>query len=372
MKNIILLALLTGTYLVSFSQNASFVISGSSIKLVNTGDIKLALHNTNFENNAADSAVQGDSEFILTGLNETTMGGLFANNFQKLKIDKIGSSVLLGHHLNVSHQLSLVAGNFDIRSHNLNLGTANLLGGSDLSYIKTSGEGVLKRFLKAGDQLFPVGNTSYNPALLTQAGTSSDTFNIRVADKVTGDGLGLGDLIPHPFVNRSWAIGATKSSGSNNVNIRLHWDEAHEINDFDDSSSFMVRHDGTKWEKLGGLLGSALDKSAHTVNGISHFSTFSVSSHALLVSNILHSLIKVYPIPFVSNFTIEIASKLDEKVQLRLYTISGKLVAERTMLLKIGLNKLVMSDLSQLLPDNYVLVIATNEKLISKRLVKIQ
>ena len=372
MKKIVILVIFFGNCLASFSQNANFIISGRSLKLVNAGDVKLTLHNTNFENNASDSALSGESEFILTGLNETTVGGTFANNFQKLKIDKSGTSVLLGQHLDISQQLSLNSGNIDIGSKNLNLGSANILGGSDLSYIKTSGNGVLKRFLTEGEQLFPVGNTSYNPALLIQAGFSSDTFNVRVADKVTSDGSEVGNTLPHPFINRSWTIGANKSSGSNNVNIRLHWNEEHEINGFDDSSSFIVRHDGVNWEKLGGILGKAFDKNAHTVNNISHFSTFSVSSYSALVSNVLHRINKVYPIPFVSSFTIEIASKLVEKAQLRLYSINGSLVAENTMQLNIGLNKLIMNNLDKLLPDNYILVIATDKKIISKRVMKIR
>lgn len=371
MKKIILLVVLAGICLTTFSQNANFIITGSSLKLINTGGVKLLLHNTNFENNAADSSVQGDSELILTGSNEITMGGLFANSFHNLQIDKLGSAVILGHHLNISNQLTLNSGNVDIGSNNLNLGTGNLVGGSDSSYIKTSGSGVMKRYLTRGDQIFPVGNASYNPAVLTNTNSSSDTFNIRVMDNVTQDGSGLGFTLPFPFVKRSWSVGTSKTGGDNNVSIRLHWDKEQEMNGFTNAVSFMVRHDGANWEKLGSILGNAFDKNSHTVKGISHFSTFSISSHSELISNILQRINKVYPNPFTSSFTIEIASKLEERAKLRLYSISGNLVAESTMELKIGLNPIQMKNLDHLQPDNYILMVETNQQLFSKRIVKL-
>ncbi len=371
MKKITFLVLLVGAYSALYSQNANFIITGTSLKLINTGGVKLLLHNANFENNASDSAVQGESEFILAGSNETSLGGSFANSFQKLQINKEANSVLLGHHLNISKELSLVSGLIDIGLHSLIMGNANLIGGSDISYIKTSGIGVLKRNLTNMDQLFPVGNASYNPAVLTNSGTTNDTVNIRVIDNVTANGTGFGATLLLPFVKRSWSVGTNKPSGESKVNIRFHWDKAHEVNGFKDSSSFIVRHDGVKWEKLGGVLGNLINKSTQTVQGISQFSTFSISSHALFVSNIFHRLNKVYPNPFTTSFTIEIASKLVEKAKIRVYDLNGRLVAESTMDLNIGINTVQLNHLSQLTAGTYMLAVETNKQIISKRIIKL-
>ena len=372
MKKIIFTVVFVVICTMSFSQNANFIITGSSLKIINSGGVKLLLDNTNFENNASDSSIQGQSEFIITGINSTTMGGSFSNNFQNLQINKSGSAVMLSHHLNVSNLLTLTSGNIDIGSNDLNLGTANLVGGSDNSYVKTSGTGVLKRHLITGDQTFPVGNATYNPAILTNnSSTSSDTFNVRVTDNVTLDGTGLGITLQHPFVNRSWSVGATKLDENNNVTLRLHWEEEHEINGFNKANSFMVRHDGKNWEKLGGVLASTFDNNSHTVTDINHFSTFSISSHPLFISNVLHRINKIYPNPVISNLTIEIASKLEENANLKIYTINGSFIVENIIQLRIGLNTIQMNNLSHLQEGIYIICVETNQQVYSKRFIKI-
>lgn len=370
MKKIIFIATFVAMLTASYAQNANFIVTGSSIKIINSGGIKLLLHNTNYENNAADSSFQGESELILTGSNQTTMGGAFANNFQKLEINKSGSAVILGHFLNVSNQLMLTSGNIDIGSNNLNLGTANLIGGSDESYVKTSGSGVMKRYLTTGEHIFPVGNASYNPAVLTSSSlTTSDTFNVRVKDNVTHDGTGLGNTLPLPFVKRSWDIGEA-TQGGNNISVGLHWDEQHGINGFSNLNSFIVRHDGNSWEKMGGQLGSAFAKNSHTVHQIDDFSTFSISSHSELVSNVLHKINKIYPNPVISNLTIEIASKLEEKANLRIYAMNGSLIAERIIQLRIGLNTNQMNNLSHLQSGVYIICVETNQQVYTNRFIK--
>ena len=371
MKKIILLVVLLGNYFSILAQNANFILTGTSLKLTNSGGVKLVLDNANYENNASDSSLQGESDLILTGSNQTTMGGLFANNFQKLQINKQENSVLLGHELTVSQELSLVSGLIDIGAHSLNMGNANLRGGSDNSYVQTSGTGVLKRNLTNGDQLFPVGNISYNPAILTNTGTTNDTVIIRVIDNVTADGTGFGNTLSLPFVKRSWSVETNKPSGENKVSMRFHWDKSHEVNGFNDSSSFVVRHDGANWERLGGTLGNVLNKSTHTVHGISQFSTFSISSHALLVSNVLPRLIKTYPNPFTTVFTIEIASKIAEKAKISVYGINGQLLIESTFDLNIGINTVELNQLSQLAAGTYVFAVETNNQVISKKIMKL-
>lgn len=371
MKKIILVATLIAILDPTYAQNANFIITGSSIKIINSGDVKFLLHNTNYENNAADSTFQGESELILTGSNQTTMGGVFANNFQKLQINKSGSAVMLGHILNVSNQLMLTSGNIDIGSNNINLGTADLIGGSDESYVKTSGSGVMKRYLTTGDNIFPVGNASYNPAVLTSNSlTTSDTFNVRVIDNVTHDGTGIGNTIPLPFVKRSWDIGET-TQGGDNISVGLHWDEQHGINSFSNINSFIVRHDGNGWEKMGGQLGSEFAKNSHAIHDIENFSTFSISSHPELVSNILHRINKIYPNPVISNLTIEIASKLEEKANLRIYAINGSFITENIIQLTIGLNTIQMNNLSHLKAGSYIICVETNQQVYSKKFIKI-
>jgi len=371
MKTIILVLIIVGNYSSLFAQNANFILTGTSLKLTNSGGVKLVLDNANYENNASDSSLQGESELILTGSNQTTMGGLFANNFQKLQINKQENAVLLGHQLTVSQELSLVSGLIDIGPHSLNMGNSNLIGGSDDSYVQTSGTGVLKRNLTNGDQLFPVGNASYNPAVLTNTRTTNDTVTIRVIDNVTADGTGFGNTLSLPFVKRSWSVGTNKPSGENKVSMRLHWDEAHEVNGFNDSSSFIVRHDGVNWERLGGTLGNVMNKSTHTVHEISQFSTFSISSHAFLVSNVLPRLIKIYPNPFTTSFTIEIASKLAEKAKVSVYGINGQLLIESAFDLNIGINTVELNQLSQLAVGTYVFAVESNNQVISKRIIKL-
>lgn len=171
--------------------------------------------------------------------------------------------------------LYLTSGNLVLSSNNMT--AQNITGGSATSYVKTNSTGVLIRPEFGAYTLFPVGNSAYNPAGITNSGTA-DSYNVRVVDNVTADGTGVGSTITNPVVNRTWMISEGLSGGSN-VNLKLFWNGAGEqINNFNLANSPYMAHYSTTWDNWGGVVTASVAEKS----GITTFSPFTVMSNTAL------------------------------------------------------------------------------------------
>lgn len=242
-----------------------------------TGTLNLSgdwVNNGTFTSNAGNTAV-------FNGSNASTIGGSGANNFYKLTMNKGNAEVVttLASALNtVTHELILTSGILDIAGYDLDLAANTVSGGlTSASYVRTSGAGVFKRNVGSSATLFPIGNSAYNPATLTNSGTS-DKYSIRVIDNVTEDGTAVGAQTTMAVVNRTWMINEQVAGGSN-VTLTLGWNpgQFEEINAFDASTAFIAHYmaDEGLWDNIGGTVQSA---GVIQAAGITSFSPFTVSS----------------------------------------------------------------------------------------------
>ncbi len=212
-----------------------------------------------FEGNASQNAI-GDAPL----------------NIAKLRVDN-GNRLLLGNHVNVSNRVDLTNnGDIELGAFNLNIASGGIVTGYDAAnYIITNGTGTLEQAMNSGDvKKFPVGNNSYNPATISNAGISDD-FQIRVEDIVYSSGTSGSPETAH-IVNRSWHISETVIGGSIS-DITLEWDAAEELT-FDRLNCGVAHWNGTIWEhfSMSAATNISTTRWAQTRIGQSSFSPFVV------------------------------------------------------------------------------------------------
>jgi hypothetical protein len=203
----------------------------------------------------------------------TKAGG---ETFPFMIVDKASGNVILVNNVTVSGGLTLTNGLVEVGTNNMIMGAALLTGGSATSYVKTASTGVLNRNVGSNATTFPVGNSTYNLAIVTNAGTA-DAFSLRVIDNVTADGTGVGAPTTEAVVNRTWMVNETTTGGSN-VTLRLYWNGAGEqINGFNPASAFIAHYIASSglWDNIGF---SGQGAGYFETNNITSFSPFTISS----------------------------------------------------------------------------------------------
>lgn len=262
--------------------NAQMVVNGAAAKIVSVGASSIVLNDISYQNEASSAHLLGSEltmKFTGTGVSSMTISSStgLSTTPANLTMDRAGG-VLLQSPLEISNTLSLINGKLDLTTFDLNMFSSAIVGGSAASYVKTSSTGVLGRNVGSVATNFPLGNVAYNPAILTNTGTS-DNFTMRVVDNVTANGTGVGATTAEAVVKRTWMIDEATAGGSN-ATIRLYWNGAgEEINTFAASSAFMAHYisAASMWDNIGGTLGAGYVETT----GNSSFSPFTISSSPL-------------------------------------------------------------------------------------------
>lgn len=164
-------------------------------------------------------------------------------------------------------------------------GTLEAVAGGTYSFaaevpVKTEGTGKFVRNVAATDAVFPVGaGTSYNPAILNNAGTA-DNFEVTV--KATIDNA-VTDATK--VVNRQWTINEQAAGGSN-VTLKLGWLAADQASGFNPANPVVIaRWTGAAWQSTTATVtgaGTVADPYIATASGFTAFSPFIVANAAAL------------------------------------------------------------------------------------------
>ena len=207
----------------------------------------------------------------------TISGSASTHTFNGLEMNKNGE-VQLSVPVSINGNVTLTNGLLNIGVFDLDLPSNTIIGGSAISYIKTSSSGVLKRNVAASMVNFPVGKSTYNPAELNNS-TGTEKFSVRVVDNVADNGNNA-DSDPTTtmaVVNRTWMIDEEVIGGSD-ATVRLYWNPgtAEEINGFTPIAAFMAHYSSSQsmWDNIGG----AVMANYVETNGNSDFSPFTISS----------------------------------------------------------------------------------------------
>lgn len=219
-------------------------------RTTNSGAISVGANSPNtttingvFENIGAGVVWQGSAEKIfrngirgagnIDGQNGTTPSGKFIINGTTAELGGSGSLVLpttngldIGSNLNNTlvtvTSNKTITGNVTLLSTNntyVELGANNLTvtgtvsNGGQNAYIRTNGIGFLKLNLIGSTKTFPIGNTSYNPVIITNG--SNNDFSARVENDINP-----GIAFPSFGINRTWSILASAATAGVNVTFQ--------------------------------------------------------------------------------------------------------------------------------------------------------
>jgi len=216
--------------LFSFLTSSALLLNAQQLK-VTGGNLKvnnasLVLQDMDLVNNGTFSFTNGN--VVFAGTTTNVISGTSNTLFDSLTINKSNGEVQLEQDAIVATFLNLQNGNLDLQTNHLKMLDPSYISGASASgYVQTSGTGTLARPVADADVTFPVGNSTYNPAILNNDGGSADFYSIRVRDELLENGSS-GAQVTEYGVNRTWEIGEETGGGSN-LDVTLAWDNTDEI-----------------------------------------------------------------------------------------------------------------------------------------------
>ncbi len=208
------------TYVLSGAATSTFVAAtGSTLISANT---TTAANGGAIQTSTAFGSVQTTTRtFSAAGVSYTFNGASVATgnaiasatntNIKNLTINSSSNVALTSSAvLSATGVLTFTSGSLDIGANDLTLTSgATVSGAGTGKYVKTSGAGQLKRTALTTAFTFPVGNSAYNPIILTNTGTS-DTYGV-----IAKDGTVPNATDATLCVNRYWAVTEGTTGGGN-------------------------------------------------------------------------------------------------------------------------------------------------------------
>ena len=267
------------------AQNTQFYINNGTV--TTSGAAKIILNDAKFVNDG--TFVAGNSQVEFTGTANATIEGTSPTTFYNLKVNKTTNNVGLVQNVTVENEVDLAIGKLVLGDYDLTMGDAADFSSniSETQYVQTDGTGFLIRKVETAGVLFPVGNATFNPAVLKNIGTV-DNFSIRTLDNFYEDGT-TGNIVTEDVVNRTWLVEESVAGGSD-LTLRLLWLPSQEATGFTPAESYMTYHDGVEWidfsEDAALTDGTFTNYSYLESIGVSDFSPFSIRSGRLVAATL--------------------------------------------------------------------------------------
>lgn len=215
----------------------------------------------------------------MTGSKLTSCGILYINN---------SAGVSLSASLSVGSMLVFTSGKIYPGNYDIILGSAASVAGYGMnSYVATNGTGFLKKMsMPSGlDFLFPVGNSSYTPAVINNSGTA-DNYSVRTADTVDFRTNNLN------YVKKKWVINEGSPEGTL-ATLMLCWNQSDQNPGFNPAGSVYVgRFDGSVCTEMSAAVSGSGPYTA-SVNGVSQFGEFAVGNESTLPAELTSFLCSV-------------------------------------------------------------------------------
>jgi hypothetical protein len=253
--------------------NGGGVINSNNGNINNEGNLYLDL---DWAQSGATTDYSGAGWMTFEGTANQNLSSVQPITIPMLRVDN-GNRLVLNDNITVSTQVDLINnGSIELGANNLVLTPAATIVNFDPShFIITNNTGVLQQEVGAANVVFPIGNSTYNPATLNNTGTV-DNFSARVEDQVLDFGT-IGTPETQNIVNRSWHVTEAIIGGSLST-LTVQWDAVQELPGFDRSLSGVAHWDGALWEHplaytAATPIGGAFSQ---TRTGITDFSIFAV------------------------------------------------------------------------------------------------
>lgn len=253
--------------------NDGGVINSNNGNINNEGNLSL---DRNWAQSGATTDYSGTGWMVFEGNTNQNLSSVQAITIPMLKVNN-GNRLILNDDITVSTQVDLINnGSIELGLNNLVLApTATIVNFDPSHFIITNNTGVLQQEVGAANVVFPIGNSTYNPATLNNTGTV-DVFSARVEDLVWDFGT-MGSPETQDVVNRSWHITESIVGGSSST-LTVQWDVPQELPGFNRILSGVAHWDGAIWEHpLAYTPATPVGASfTQTRTGITSFSPFAV------------------------------------------------------------------------------------------------
>ncbi|MFK7937583.1 MAG: hypothetical protein AB8G22_28965, partial [Saprospiraceae bacterium] len=261
------------------SSQSNFIISDGNV-VVNNGS-KIVLDNTNLTNDGNLSA--GDGEVKITGDAATQIGGNSITTFNNISLENTAADLTLTNDIEVG-------GTLDLKDSHIQTGTNDIVinaGGQithALGYIKTTSTGAVYQEVGNNEVNFPIGNTTYTPLAMSNAGTTG-YISVRTSRGVL-DGGNSGSEVTSEVVDVTWHLTET-SNDPKDLTVTATWNAAEEASDFDRDNAFIWHYTNGSWSETTTKPASGSDPYSISRSGITDISQLSVASGTALPLQLL-------------------------------------------------------------------------------------
>lgn len=241
--------------------------------------------------NSSGATLQGDGQYYIGG--DWTNGAMFnagtstvtfdgdqnstvtsgGSAFYNLNLNKTSANLLLGDNMAVANALDFQAADNYVIVGDYNLQVVDIIGYDAARHVRTTGSGFLVRTVDDAPVVFPVGNTGYNPATLTNAG-AGDLYRVRVAGNVLSNGYS-GTAYTTNALDRTWFIEEATPGGSD-LSLQLQWNGSEELPGFDRTMAYVSHFDGGIWDNQPTGAAAGADPYTLSRTGITALSPFAV------------------------------------------------------------------------------------------------
>lgn len=269
MKNILLTFFLLNILNSVYTQNTLNI--SANTHLVQGENNVLVLKNTDLQHHGTLTGgtvkITGDVATILTG------NSVFA--FNNLTIAKSDVDITLNQDIEVSNSLDLQSGNLQLGSNDLVIQAGGSINTATDSYIKTTGTGAVYQEVSSTEVNFPVGNATYTPLAISNAGTTG-YIGVRTARGVL-DGGNIGSEVTSEVVDITWHLTET-SNDPKDLTVTATWNASEEATDFDRNNAFIWHYTNGNWTTNTTAAASGSDPYSLSRSGITDISQLSVAS----------------------------------------------------------------------------------------------
>lgn len=229
---------------------------------VNSGNHNIAIAG-DWTNTSTEGFTEGNEtvSFDGVGAQSITCSGIGTETFHDLQINKSSGGEVTFHNdvaIKANGTLDFTGGHGYIRLNENDISIENWTAGDITGYdedefIIVDNVGKIDvEGIENGEILnLPMGlapdSANYNLANVTMNDAGDGTFTANLCGQVQEDGgCGAPDPIDEYGVERTWNFGST----SDDAQVELFWHSESEMDEFDDTESFIAKHEGGLWDGI--------------------------------------------------------------------------------------------------------------------------
>jgi hypothetical protein len=250
-----------------------------------------------------------------------------------------GNSLGLNSDLNITGALQLQGGTIDIDDNDITIASSgSVTGGSSTSYVITDGGGTLGIALTANDSaMFHVGTSaSYAPAQVgLNNGSGSGTVRVNVDGDVMSQGtMGVDISTNQSVVDATWHVESDISSNLN-LNLKVMWSAALEVNSFNRSAARLSHFVSGSWDTNTNAAAKAEANSMFSLrrNGLTSLSPFAVfdQNTSIGIKDVASVEFGMYPNPTAEQLIISCTNATEKNMMVDIMDVTGSVIKSYNM-----------------------------------------